>query len=102
MTGTMNRTQEVSLALSRGSLSERIVMLLRSLPADSGEHPFELDELSLRLGMRLPDVAQTATYWQRGELGRSLRRLGFGVRVEYGRVIFLSDVGRSQIRRSAG
>ncbi len=88
MASSVNRPEELSLSLERGSLADRVGALLRSLPADSNEHTLTLDELSLKLGLRLPDLAQTATYWQRGELGRRLRRLGYGIRVEYGRVVF--------------
>jgi len=91
MTFSVNPGEEVSLSLERGSLADRVAGLLCSKPADAGEWAFSLDDLSLKLGLRLPAVAQTATFWQRGELGRRLRGLGHGVRVEYGRVVFTGE-----------
>ena len=69
-------------------------MLLQSVPEDAFERAYTLDELALVLGLRLPDVAQTETYWHRGETGRRMRALGFGVRVEFGRVIFVRNAAQ--------
>jgi hypothetical protein len=91
MTSSTNRADELTLSLEQGSLADRVGALLESLPAGAGGHSLTLEELSLRLGLRLPDLAQTATFWQRGELGRRLRRLGYGVGVEYGRVVFTGE-----------
>jgi hypothetical protein len=85
----MEETSNVALSLERGSLAERLSSMLRSIPETATEQAYSLDQLSLTLGIRLPDVAQTATYWHRGDVGRRLRALGFGVRVELGRVIFV-------------
>lgn len=79
----------VSVSLAAGALPQRLRAFLAELPRERGAFAFDLDEVSLRLGRRLPDQAQTITYWQRGELGRALRGAGFGVGVEYGRVIFM-------------
>ncbi len=84
---------EVTLSLRQGSSTDRLVALLKTIPDTAAEQAYELDELSLVLGLRLPDMAQTETYWHRGETGKAIRRLGFGVRVEFGRVVF--------VRRSA-
>jgi hypothetical protein len=81
----------MSVSLLEGSLSNRLASLLGSLPAEPSEHCFNLDELSLRLGMPLPEQAQTATFWQRGDLGRSVRGLGYRVQVRYAQVIFLGE-----------
>lgn len=87
----LSPTEDLALSLEHGSLADRVAAMLSSLPDNAGEWVFPLDELSLRLGLRLPDLAQTATFWQRGELGRRLRGLGFGVRVQYGQVVFLGQ-----------
>lgn len=79
----------VAFSLEQGSLAERLASLLSALQKGAPEAGFTLDDLSLRLGLRLPDLAQTATYWHRADVGRTLRGLGFGVRVEFGRVIFV-------------
>ncbi len=91
MSCSINPGQHLSLSFEQGSLADRIAALLLSLPLIPLEQTFTLEDLSLRLGLRLPDLAQTATFWQRGELGRRLRGLGFGVRVEYGRVVFTGE-----------
>lgn len=83
------RAAPLTLVDSADTLPARLARLLASLPLASSECAFALDELSLRLGQRLPDQAQTLTYWQRGVLGRGLRRAGFSVRVELGRVVFM-------------
>jgi hypothetical protein len=82
----------ISLAQGSGALPDRLRALLASLSHDALEVSFSLDQICLRLGQRLPDQAQTITYWQRGELGRALRAEGFAVRVEYGGVIFMRHV----------
>lgn len=79
----------IVVATLSGSLPERLRALLAEHATGQGDLPFDLDGLSLALGLRLPDQAQTATFWQRGDLGRALRGSGFGVRVELGRVIFV-------------
>lgn len=88
MSSGVNIGEDLPFSFVQGSLADRVAAMLSSLPAGSVEHVFALDDLSLRLGLRLPDLAQTATFWQRGELGRRLRGLGFGVRVQYGQVVF--------------
>lgn len=89
---TMQQFAPLELSLNQGSLAQRLALLLDAPNADSAELPFSLDDLSLALGLRLPDLAQTATFWQRGDLGKVLRRRGYGVRVEFGRVIFVAAV----------
>jgi hypothetical protein len=86
----------VTLSVHSGSLPERLSVLLRTIPDDAEARPYGLDELSLLLGLRLPEVAQTETYWHLGETGRRMRALGFGVQVEYGRVIFVRRTSRSR------
>jgi hypothetical protein len=86
--------EEMVVSVQQGPFAQRLSGLLQTIPATVGEQPYELDELSLLLGLRLPDVAQTVTFWHRGETGRAMRRLGFGVRVELNRVIF--------VRRTSG
>lgn len=80
---------ELALAVEGASLPQRLQLLLRRVPTAQTEAVFDLDRLSLSLGRRLPDQARTLTYWQRGEIGRALRAAGFGVRVEFERVIFV-------------
>jgi hypothetical protein len=74
-----------------GSLPDRVGALLSSLPVERGEHVFALDDLSLQLGMPLPDFARNASFWQRGDLGRAVRRHGYIVQVRYGEVIFIGE-----------
>jgi len=89
MTQEPNGSDRVFLSPGGGSLPRRLAALLQGRDGEHREVPFELDELSLALGQRLPPQAQTMTYWQRGDLGRALRKTGFDVRVEQGRVIFV-------------
>jgi hypothetical protein len=85
---------DVTLSLQSGSLTERLAALLQAIPDTAEEQPYALGDLSLLLGLRLPDLAQTETYWHRGETGRAIRGLGFGVRVEFGHVIFVRRPAR--------
>jgi hypothetical protein len=87
----------VNVSLLEGSLSERVASLLVTLPAGAVEHCYPLDNLSLQLGAPLPDMAQNATFWQRGELGRVVRGLGYTVQVRYGEVVFIGE-GRDRGR----
>jgi hypothetical protein len=80
----------IELSLHQGSLAQRLEDLLSDAAAEGGELAYSLDDLSLQLGARLPDLAQTATFWHRGDVGRALRRHGYRVRVELGRVIFVA------------
>lgn len=89
MTPTNSGRADVAVATGIGPLHERFQEMLREIPASQKETMLALDELSLRLGSRMPDVAQTATYWQRGAVGRALRSAGYSVRVELGHVIFV-------------
>jgi len=93
----MEPSVPLGLSLNQGSLAQRLEQLLEDSDPENGQIPFALDDLSLALGVRLPDVAQTATFWQRGDLGRVLRRREYGVRVEYGRVIFISTTAAAAL-----
>jgi hypothetical protein len=92
MNSQAHRSDNLFVSSIEGSLPARVVALLNGRNRHDGDAPFELDSLALVLGQRLPDQAQTMTYWQRGELGRALRSAGYGVRVEQGRVIFVPRV----------
>ncbi|MGI8552182.1 MAG: hypothetical protein ACR2PL_15575 [Dehalococcoidia bacterium] len=93
----MKRHDQIALTVTGAGLPEQLTELLKELPKARREVSFTLDELSLRLGRRLPDPAQTITFWQRGPLGRALRAADFSVRVEYEKVIFVRS-DRSGIR----
>ena len=86
-----SRLQRVEIALTpvERPLPEQLARLLARFAGDQREERLGLPQLSLELGRRLTEQAQTITFWQRGELGRMLRRSGFAVRVEYGTVIFI-------------
>ena len=88
----MGNEADVVFVDATGPLPVRLASLLTSLDASVEALNLALDELSLRLGVRLPDQAQTLTYWQRGDVGRALRGAGFLVRVEYGRVVLVRHV----------
>jgi hypothetical protein len=81
----------VRLSLLEGSLADRISALLLSLPNDTNEYCFPLEDLSLQLGTPLPDLAQNATFWQRGDVGRVVRGQGFAVQVRYREVVFVCE-----------
>lgn len=85
----LGNNADVVLVEETGPLPVRLASLLASFDDSSDEFSLALDELSLRLGLRLPDQAQTLTYWQRGDLGRALRGAGFMLRVQYGRIVFV-------------
>ena len=91
MPNSEGERQRVEIALTpvQRSLPEQLVRLLSGLPDGETEIPFGLPLLSLELGRRLPEQAQTITFWQRGDVGRALRRAGFAVRVEYGKIVFV-------------